>query len=295
MTVSSAAVSVPARSVLEIAEALACPWCAGKMRVESEAIRCLACARVYPVQDGIALLARTGTPEAPREAQGGPTDVRSSAAYQQQYQKVTDAQRYNESYRKLLPKRNSTRREHRILHELLGSQGRCETLLDLPAGGGRLSPALEEHTELLIEADIAHGQVLYGALHSTLRAPAVRMTASAFHIPFQDGGVDGTVCCRLCHHLPTPAERERLVVELLRVSRRFALMTFFDHDSLKNRWRRVRQPFDKQPPKMTMTVAQVRALARENGAELVACPALFTLFSGHRFALMVKQAAKRTA
>ena len=107
------------------------------------------------------------------------------------------------------------------------------------------------------------------------------MTASAFHIPLRDASVDATVCVRLCHHLPTPQERGRLIAELLRVSRRFVLMTFFDHHSIKNRLRRA-NIFNKKPPKLTMTVDQVRAEARKNGAELVAWPSLFTLSSGHR-------------
>jgi len=281
------AAPISARSLNDVAGLLACPWCAGELALGAEALTCRACARVFSVQDGIALLARAGTPEA--TAAQAPT--LSSRAYQQQYQAVPDATRYNESYRRLFSKRRSTEREHAILNELLGSQGRCATLLDLPSGGGRLSPVFDAHTELLIEADIGLGQVVYGAMHTPLTKPAVRMTASAFHIPLKDGAVDGTVCCRLCHHLPTPAERERLVAELLRVSRRFVVMTFFDHDSLKNRIRQVRAPFNKKPPKMTMTIAQVRMLARAHGAELVACPALFALFSGHRFALMVKRQA----
>ena len=59
-------------------------------------------------------------------------------------------------------------------------------------------------------------------------------------------------------------ERERLIEELLRVSRRFVVMTFFDFYSLKNWLRRARRPFNKKPPKMTMTVRRVRELAEAN-------------------------------
>ena len=66
-------------------------------------------------------------------------------------------------------------------------------------------------------------------------------------------------------------------------------MTFFDFYSIKNYGRRARKPFNKKPPKMTMTVERVSELARQNGAELVAWPALSHIFSGHRYALMVKR------
>lgn len=269
-----------ANQLSSIAGLLACPWCSGAISVGSNELTCQACARVYPIQQGIALLARCGTPEEPRVQGPAPT----SQAYQEQYQEVAEAKKYNEGYKKLSKMINTTR-EHSVLDRLLHTQGRSGTLLDIPAGGGRLSPTLEKHTDLLIESDIALGQLLYGAADPALKKSAVRITASAFHIPLKSGAVDATVCCRLSHHLPTVAERERLVAELLRVSKRFVIMTFFDHDSHKNR----RRLALGKPSKLTMTVAQVAELARRGGAELVAHPALFPFFSGHRYAVLVKR------
>jgi SAM-dependent methyltransferase len=195
---------------------------------------------------------------------------------------------YNEAYRIEPFKRWSTRRELRLLRGLLASRGGSRTLLDVPCGGGRLSDVLEPFTERLIEADIARGQLLYGIERRSPERPTIWMTASAFHLPLRDGAVDGAICCRLSHHLPTRDERERLVQELLRVARRFVIFTFFDHHSLKNLMRRARQPFNHKPPKLTMTRRRVAALARAQGAELVACPPLSRLASGHRFALLAR-------
>jgi hypothetical protein len=107
----------------------------------------------------------------------------------------------------------------------------------------------------------------------------------------RDQAVDAVVCVRLNHHLPTAEERERLVRELMRVARRFVIMTFFDQASLKNRLRELRRPFDRKPPKMTMSVPQLRQLAQDGGFALKAQPALEPLTSGHRYALMVRQTA----
>jgi PHD/YefM family antitoxin component YafN of YafNO toxin-antitoxin module len=117
------------------------------------------------------------------------------------------------------------------------------------------------------------------------------MTASAFQIPLRDSSVDGTVCVRLNHHLPTEAERQQLVRELLRVSKRFVIMSFFDYYSLKNTLRRLRRPFNRKPSKSTMKTRELRRLAQDCGATLVACPAIFSMGSGHRYALMVKDKA----
>ncbi len=282
-TIHQGAGRLPAANQLSsIAGLLACPWCSAALSVGTTELTCQACARIYPIQQGIALLARIGTPAENQTPVQTPAP--SSLSYQQQYQDVTEATKYNEGYKKLSKMINTTR-EHSVLNRLLKTQPRSGTLLDIPAGGGRLSPALEQHTDLLIEADAALGQLLYGAADPALKKPALRMTASAFHIPLRSDAVDATVCCRLSHHLPTATERERLVAELLRVSKRFVIMTFFDHDSHKNR----RRLALGKPSKLTMTISQVAELANRSGAELVAQPAMFPFFSGHRYAVMVKR------
>lgn len=269
-----------------ITRLLRCPGCAGDLSLDHARFRCENCNEHYPVHDGVPMLARQGTVE---NWASGVEPNEDSTEYQREYEEFAEAEIYNRAYQDELLKRWSTNREFRLLDQLLTSQGHSKLLLDLPCGGGRLSPRIGAHTELLIEADIAVGQVLYGKRHSQVETPQVWMTASAFHIPLADNSVDGAVCCRLCHHLPLPAERERLIEELLRVSNRFVIMTFFDYYSLKNWLRRARRPFNKKPPKLTMTVRRVRELAEANGARLVQYPMLAPTSSGHRYALMVKE------
>jgi SAM-dependent methyltransferase len=275
-------------SVLDpILDRMRCPRCPGELSAAGERVVC-ASGHTFPVRDGVPLLAILGTAETWADAAGPET----SADYQREYQEVKKAQQYNEAYRDRPSKRWSTEREYRLLERHLGSQPRSGLILDIPSGGGRLSGVIARHTDLLVEADIGLGQILYcrERVRETIpEGSRIWITASAFHIPFKDGSVDGIVCCRLCHHLPTTEERERLVGELLRVARTFVVMTFFDHYSLKNYIRRARRPFNHLPPKMTMTVDRVAELARAGGAELVAAPALSHLFSGHRYALMVKR------
>lgn len=209
-------------------------------------------------------------------------------AYQQNYQKDQEAAVYNVKYRERWTKRISTWREFGLLNRLLGSQERCKVLLDLPCGGGRLSASMSPYTELLIESDIGLGQLRYGRAHGQVSTPQAWVLASGFQIPLKDASVDGTVCVRLNHHLPDKAEREKLVREILRVSKRFCIMSFFDYYSLKNTLRRMTRPFNGKPPKSTMKIGELRRLAKECGASLVECPALFFVGSGHRYALMVK-------
>lgn len=216
---------------------------------------------------------------------------RTSKAYQQNYQKDQRAAAYNAKYRDRWTKRISTWREFGLLDRMLKNQGRSKVLLDLPCGGGRLSPPMAHYTDLLIEADVALGQLRYGRQHGQVSTRQVWMSASGFHIPLHDESIDGTICVRLTHHLPTAAEREQLVRELLRVSKRFLIVSFFDYYSPKNILRRLRRPFNRKPSKSTMKVRELQFLAQDCGATLVEYPALFLIGSGHRYALMVKDKA----
>lgn len=270
-----------------IAELLACPACQAPLEAAAESLRCAGCGAAYPVHDGVPMLAVRGT----SETWGQPQQTAQSTDYQAEYQQVENAAVYNLAYREKALKRSSTRREFDLLRSHIARVGRSRVILDLPCGGGRLTPAFADSADLVIEADIALGQVLYGRRESQVATPRAWMTASAFHIPLRDRAVDGTISVRLSHHLPTAAERERHLAELLRVSRRFVIMTFFDHYSLKNGLRRLRRPFDRQPPKMTMTTSQVAAIAERHGARLLAAPPLSRIGSGHRYALIVRDAA----
>lgn len=285
-TVASPDLSPWPTHLAPIAAKLRCPACMGALDYSEDRLRCRECGGGFAIHEGAPLMAREGTVEG--WAPGAPVGE-DSTDYQKAYQELEEAEFYNTEYRDRLEKRWSTAREFQLLDRLLSSQGHSELILDLPSGGGRLSPRIAEHANLLLEADIALGQILYGQRQPALKVPQIWMTASAFHIPLADNSVDGTVCPRLCHHLPLPEERERLIEELLRVSRRFVIMTFFDHYSLKNWLRRIRAPFNKKPPKLTMTVDRVRELAEASGARLEAYPMLSPTSSGHRYALMVKQ------
>jgi hypothetical protein len=263
---------------------LVCPACRVPLRREGDELLGIVCHHRYPIRDGIARLALLGA----GETWDANAPSAGSRDYQQSYQQVAAAEGYNRGYQEKPLKRLNTRRELALLRRLLASQGRTRRLLNLPSGGGRVSRPLAEWTDLLVEADIAVGQLLYGAGRREWTTPEVRMTASAFHIPLRDRAVDGVACIRLCHHLPTPAERERLLAELFRVAEQFVVVTFFDFRSVKNVLRRARRPLDGKPPKNTMRIRDVRRLAAASGFSLRTAPHLSFFGSGHRYALLVR-------
>lgn len=259
---------------------LVCPACRGGLLFEQDDITCLNCKQVYPIYENIPQFALYQNDEtASRE----PAEI-SKNHYEQRYEDFEKARNYNLKYDRKLLKRLSTMREYQILRRLLGRQKPCATMLEIPCGGGRISPQLVNATDLLIQADVGLGQILYGMTREKFKIPQIWMTASAFHIPLQNSSVDAAVCIRLSHHLPTTNQREDLLAELLRVARRYVVMTFFDYHSIKNILRRLRY----SRPKLTMTVSQVSSIAAMHGAKLAACSRLSIIGSGHRYALIVK-------
>ncbi len=267
-------------SIQPIKNILVCPACRGRLHFEQHDITCLNCKQVYPIHENIPQFAVYESDEASSKDL---TDL-SKNNYEQRYEHFEKARNYNLKYERKPLKRLSTRREYQILQRLLGQQKHCATMLEIPCGGGRISPKLVKATDLLIQADVGLGQILYGMTKERLKIPQIWMTASAFRIPLQDSSLDAAICIRLSHHLPTSKQREDLLTELLRVARRYVVMTFFDYHSIKNSLRRLRY----SKPKLTMTLSQVASIAAMHGAKLVACPRLSIIGSGHRYALMVK-------
>lgn len=271
----------------KLAEILACPVCGSPFdgRPGPELI-CRESGHAFPETGGIAQLA----------VKSGAADwsvtrpPRTSEDYARQYEDPEEASRYNTMYKQRAAKRATTMKESRLIRRHLRSQPPCRTVLDLPCGGGRLSRAIAEAAPdaLILEADIGLGQVRYARDHALDGVRQWFMTASGFHIPVRDEGVDAVVCCRLFHHLPAVAEQERLLAELLRVARSFVILTFFDYYSVKNTLRRLRAPFNRKPPKITLRPRWLREQARRHGAEVLAMPHLFYLASGHRYALLRK-------
>ena len=269
-----------------IVQLLACPDCRDPLAVGPGWIRCGSCDARYSVEDGVALLSLPGG----SETWGAPQANGQGTAYQDEFQDLERAAAYNQQFRRRPLKLGVTPRESLLIRRYMRRVGRSQAILEIPCGGGRLTHAFADATDLVIAADIAVGQVRYGRQASQLDVPRVWMTASAFHIPLRDRSVDGVVCVRLSHHLPTQAERERLFSELLRVSRRFAIVTYFDRHSLKHLTWRLRHPLSRKPRKPALTASEVSAFARANGARLVATAPVSRIGSGHRYALLVKSA-----
>jgi hypothetical protein len=79
--------------------------------------------------------------------------------------------------------------------------------------------------------------------------------------------------------------------EVLRVSRRWALFTYFDVASFKNRTHESRRRHNGKRSKWTLGFDQVQGLAYSQGFQVARWGWLSRLFSGHRYTLLRRIAA----
>jgi SAM-dependent methyltransferase len=119
-------------------------------------------------------------------------------------------------------------RDPRIVRELLVEFGVHGPLLDAPCGTGRLHDALSGFGELVASLDGSLSMLETARSHGVARA----VLASIGALPFRDRAFDGAVSCRFLHHVHARGDLDRALSELVRVSRRLVVASFWDSASL---------------------------------------------------------------
>jgi len=107
-------------------------------------------------------------------------------------------------------------RDARVVLALLARVSGVATVLDLPAGTGRLLPELASAGYRAAGADLSREMLRAGAQ----RAPeAPRVQGDGRHLPFAAGAFDAVVSVRFLFHVEEPELRRRFLSELARVAR----------------------------------------------------------------------------
>jgi SAM-dependent methyltransferase len=156
------------------------------------------------------------------------------------------AARYDEPGRnRRYAERNPARGERELALLARIWPGRAgETVLDCPAGAGRLLQPLARAGHRVVWADAAAAMLREAAARAP--APPPRVLADALRLPFADRAVDGVVQFRFLHHLPPPAARIA-IGEACRVARRFVVLSFFHPCSVHHLQRRLRSLLARRP------------------------------------------------
>jgi SAM-dependent methyltransferase len=123
------------------------------------------------------------------------------------------------------------RLEQRKIVALLGGVLRGdERVLDMPAGYGRFIACTEAlASRSIVVADISAQRL--PAARAAMRRDAplpcpVRLDLQR-GLPFTTLAVDVALCVRYLHHIDDPTQRSRVLGEVLRVSKRFALVSYY--------------------------------------------------------------------
>ena len=172
-------------------------------------------------------------------------------------------------------------RERAALHALLRMATPAPgPWLDAPAGAGRLSAELPGPV-VQLDRDFAM---------LTAAGPGrPRVCASVHALPFADDAFAGILCHRLLQHIPSAAERQRILRELARCCRGPIVVSFFDACSLQHLRRLLRRCTGK--PRSGRSAVSRRAFLREcraAGLRPLAVHALRRFVAEQSLVLLVK-------
>jgi len=174
------------------------------------------------------------------------------------------------------------------IHERYGARPSMKPILDAPCGAGRLRGVLERRGMRWVGLD-ASASMLREARSGPQPASLVR--ALAGRLPFKDDSFDVVVCCRLLHHLHDEDEVEAVVGELVRVSARMVIASFWDSASLHALRRRVGLRRSEGPSgRRAVSKRVLRRVFDAAGAEVVEFEHSFRFVSQQAFAVALKRA-----
>ena len=177
-------------------------------------------------------------------------------------------------------------REQRLLAQLLTQ---CQlakgTVLDVPCGYSRLAPLYARLGITVLGADVSYDMAHLAAANHARHGWQRWLCADVLALPFIDSVFDGVLCIRLLHHRYSDAERQRILCELARVSRRFVIISFYRSTLLHTvarHWRGSRGRL------ATMTLPHLRELAQASGLQIQRVHSLLRFCHAQTFVVLTK-------
>lgn len=182
--------------------------------------------------------------------------------------------------------RRRRERDPRLVSAILAEhlRARSALVLDVPCGTARLRRAIECHARYC-GLDVSPA-MLAGARGLD---PSALLRGDAARLPFRDASFDAVVCCRLLHHLREDAALERVLRELVRVTRALVVASFWDAASLPE-WRRRALPGARAARRFARSKEELERLLRAAGARVVEWRHTARFFSRQTFVVARKDA-----
>ena len=153
-------------------------------------------------------------------------------SYSRRLQDETKAELYAKRFESGSRKRIDKREQHAVRKIFAGLKS-CHSVLDVPSGAGRVINTLSQGGRRVIEADVAFEILEYAQGKAVkLKVDAQALQGDAARLPLVSGAVDCVFSNRLLHHIHASSERRALLREFHRVSRRYAVVSFFNYKGL---------------------------------------------------------------
>lgn len=144
-------------------------------------------------------------------------------------------------------------------------------VLDAPCGGGRLSLLLAGQGYQVQSADLSEAMRRIARENFGLARLNIPVDAEDVEqLSYADYSFDAAICFRLFHHFPDPRIRQRVVMELCRVSRRHVALSYFSPNSVtswQRCWRAARG--GRKSRKFATSLSEVEAYFDAAGFQLV--------------------------
>jgi|RhiMetdeSRZDD1v2_1073273.scaffolds.fasta_scaffold274172_2 SAM-dependent methyltransferase len=177
-------------------------------------------------------------------------------------------------------------REQRLLAQLLTQ---CQlakgTVLDVPCGYSRFAPLYARLGITATGADVSYEMAHLAAANHAQHSRKRWLCANVLALPFIDSVFDSVLCIRLLHHRYSDAERQRILGELARVSRRFVIISFYRSTLLHTvarHWRGSRGRL------AMMTLPHLRELAQASGLQIARVHSLLRFCHAQTFVVLTK-------
>lgn len=187
------------------------------------------------------------------------------------------------------------RRETQVVRELLRSlPSRREVCLDAPCGYGRLTDELcMAGFRRVVCADrnarrLAAMQGSPVGLRALVSSTRVDLLGE---LPFRSGSFDLVLTIRFLQHVRDEAGRGRLLQELLRITRRHLILSYYETGGLHAMQRRLFRRRRKRPPLATLHSFQLQAAVGSAGGRLLVDRAVLPHVHAQRIVLVEKQIA----
>ncbi len=141
-------------------------------------------------------------------------------------------------------KAHKHRKEMALIERALQKLDAPQSFLDAPCGVGRASVMLERKGFKVTGVDLGEGalqaaQAAVKAINGSTRIER----ADLEDLPYADRSFDACLCFRFIHHLPSDDLRDRVIVQLCRVSERYVLISYLSPLSVTSFRRALAQRF----------------------------------------------------